>query len=312
MINGIKTLTFGVEDLDKTKAYLEDFGLTQISTSQENELYYQLANGSEVKVYASINSALPEAFEEGSTLREVTWAVNRVQDLEQLAINLKAEPGFKFDGSSLSCFDPNGMHLRFEVCQLGIAQEEISSAINQYGVINRINEASPVYEKANPVAIGHVVFFTPELETVQQFYSDKLGFYLSDAYVGRGAFMRCGAQGWHHDIFLLKLPQRETVGLNHVAFIVRDIHEVIGGGLNMNRHGWDSFIGPGRHPVSSAYFWYIHSPLGGAFEYYTNDDYLTPAWEPRHFEYAVELFTEWAIDKGIDPNTRRQVEKPES
>lgn len=309
MINGIKSLSFGVEDMEKSKAYLEDFGLKQIDSAEKSVLYYQLANGSEVKVYDINHPDLPPAFEAGSTLREVTWAVNRESDLEQLAKNLASEPGFVFENNTICCFDPNGMHLRFELAQLPISQDHISSGINQYGVINRINEASPVYEKADPVAIGHVVFFTPELEKVQQFYSDKLGFFLSDAYTGRGAFMRCGAQGWHHDLFLLKLPQRETVGLNHVAFVVRDIHEVIGGGLNMNRHGWDSFIGPGRHPVSSAYFWYVHSPLGGAFEYYTNDDYLTPAWQPRHFEYAVELFTEWAIDKGIDPTTRRQVEK---
>ena len=182
-----------------------------------------------------------------------------------------------------------------------------SVGIYQYGVINRINEASPVYEKASPVAIGHVVFFTPELETVQQFYEDKLGFYLSDAYNGRGAFMRCSAIGSHHDLFLLKLPNRDTTGLIHVAFVVRVIYDVIGGGIYMNSILWDSFIGPGRHPVSSAYFWYVHSPFGGAFEYYTNDDYLTSAWKPRFFDYEVKLFTEWAVDGGIDNHSRRQL-----
>ena len=49
----------------------------------------------------------------------------------------------------------------------------------------------------------------------------------------------------------------------------------------MNRSEWSTFIGPGRHPISSAYFWYVNSPLGGAFEYYTNDDYLTEEWQPR-------------------------------
>lgn len=307
MINGIKTLKFGVEDLEKAQAYLFDFGLKQIQDADSDCLHYHLPNGSEVRVYPLDHPELPPAFEAGSTLREVTWAVNRPQDLKQLALNLEGQSGYAFDGAVLRCQDPNGMALRFEVAQLQDAQTEISVPINQYGMIQRVNAPSPVYDKANPVAIGHVVFFTPELETVQAFYEDKLGFYLSDAYNGRGAFLRCGAQGWHHDLFLLKLPNRAQPGLNHVAFVVRDIHEVIGGGLNMNKNQWDSFIGPGRHPVSSAYFWYIHSPLGGAFEYYTNDDYLTAAWQPRYFDYALELFTEWAIDKGIDHQTRRQV-----
>ncbi|MCW8730669.1 hypothetical protein OQH13_04655, partial [Acinetobacter baumannii] len=63
----------------------------------------------------------------------------------------------------------------------------------------------------------------------------------------------------------------------------------------------------GRHPISSAYFWYVNSPLGGAFEYYTNDDYLTEEWQPRVEEHRLELFTEWAIEGGLDDKTRRQV-----
>lgn len=309
MLNGIKTLKFGVEDFEKSKQYLEDFGLQAVVTDIADALKYQLNNGSSVYVFKIDDSRLPEAFEEGSTLREITWAVNRKQDLDRLAENLKNEPGYYFENGIITCKDPNGLTLRFEEAILKPAKDVTSLPINQYGQINRINAPSPVYSEADPVSIGHVVFFTPDLETTQKFYEEKLGFYLSDAYRERGAFMRCAAEGWHHDLFLLKLPHRETTGLNHVAFVVRDIHEAIGGGLNMNRLKWDSFIGPGRHPVSSAYFWYVHSPLGGAFEYYTNDDYVTPAWTPRVYDYALELFTEWAIEGGIDPTTRRQVKK---
>ena len=169
-----------------------------------------------------------------------------------------------------------------------------------------MNAASPVYEKGQPVAIGHVVFFTPDLAATENFYIEKVGFHLSDAYKNRGAFLRCRGKGYHHDLFLLSVPNKPA-GLNHVAFVVRDIHEVIGGGLNMNRSEWSTFIGPGRHPISSAYFWYVNSPLGGAFEYYTNDDYLTEEWQPRVEEHRLELFTEWAIEGGLDDTTRRQV-----
>lgn len=309
MLNGIKTLKFGVEDLEKSQKYLNDFGLKSIPSDIQGTLQYTLNNGSSVYVFDINDERLPPAFEEGSTLREVTWAVNRKQDIERLAENLKDQPGFEYKNGIVKCQDPNGMMLVFEEKILKPSEDVTSLPVNQYGQINRINQPSPVYQKADPVAIGHVVFFTPDLEKVQKFYEDKLGFYLSDAYRGRGAFMRCAAEGWHHDLFLLKLPNRETTGLNHVAFVVRDIHEVIGGGLNMNRLQWDSFIGPGRHPVSSAYFWYVHSPLGGAFEYYTNDDYVTPAWTPRVYDYALELFTEWAIDGGIDHETRRQAKR---
>ena len=74
----------------------------------------------------------------------------------------------------------------------------------------------------------------------------------------------------------------------------------------MSRKGWGTDIGPGRHPISSAYFWYLKSPFGGALEYYADDDWCTDDWTPEEFERRPELFAEWAIAGGIDGHTRRQ------
>ena len=169
----------------------------------------------------------------------------------------------------------------------------------------RVDQPSPIYERAEPVEVGHVVFFTNCLAEQEKFYQELLGFEMSDRYPGRGAFMRCAPHGGHHDIFLLALPNGKR-GLNHVAFTVRDIHEVFGGGMHISRCGWDTQLGPGRHPVSSAYFWYFQNPAGGLIEYYADEDQLTPDWQPRDFEPGPTVFAEWAIDGGIDGNTRRQ------
>ena len=92
----------------------------------------------------------------------------------------------------------------------------------------------------------------------------------------------------------------------HVAFTVRDLHEVIGGGLAMARHGWETQIGPGRHPISSALFWYFKSPAGALVEYYADEDVLTENWKPRDFTPSPAMFAEWAVTGGIDATTRRQ------
>ncbi|MGP5649310.1 VOC family protein [Psychrobacter celer] len=307
MINGIKTLKFGVEDRGKCQNFATDFGLEEVSSDIEGTTKFSMDNGSAIYVYDKDDTRLPPAFEDGSTLREVTWAVDDQESFDKLKDRLQGVDGYKAETDILYCRDPNGLTLSFKISVMQTSLDKASAGINQYGSINRINEASPVYEKASPLGVGHVVLFSPNLVVAQTFYEDKLGFYLSDAYNNRGAFLRCSAEGWHHNLFLLKLPHKDAPGLNHVAFIVRDIHEVIGGGLHMNRKKWDSFIGPGRHPVSSAYFWYVHSPFGGAFEYYTNDDYLTPEWQARHYDYSLDLFTEWAVEGGIDDTTRRQI-----
>ena len=149
-----------------------------------------------------------------------------------------------------------------------------------------------------------MVFFAADVPATEAFYA-SLGFVTSDRYPGRGAFMRCAPRGGHHDLFLLRTPDAKR-GLNHVAFTVRDIHEVFGGGLHVSRCGWETQLGPGRHPISSAYFWYFRNPAGGLIEYYADEDELTEAWTPRDFEPGPTVFAEWAIEGGIDGHTRRQ------
>ena len=85
-----------------------------------------------------------------------------------------------------------------------------------------------------------------------------------------------------------------------------DIHEVFGGGLHFSRCGWETQLGPGRHPISSAYFWYFKNPAGGLIEYYADEDQLTADWQPREFEPGPTVFAEWAVDGGLDGHTRRQ------
>lgn len=306
MITGIEILKFGIEDRTLAQKFLTDFGLKATASDLDGADLFQTQNGSKLYLFDIDDERLPAAIEAGSTLREVVWGVESAEDLTDLAKNLQAVQGFQHTDNMVQCLDPNGMTITFQSSIVKAVPELKAEGINQYGRIERINAASPVYEQGEPISIGHVVFFTPDLAKTENFYKEKLGFFLSDAYKDRGAFLRCRGTGYHHDLFLLSVPNKPA-GLNHVAFVVRDIHEVIGGGLNMNRAKWSTFIGPGRHPISSAYFWYVHSPLGGAFEYYTNDDYLTEEWQPRVEEHRLELFTEWAIEGGLDHDTRRQI-----
>jgi catechol-2,3-dioxygenase len=182
--------------------------------------------------------------------------------------------------------------------------------INAWGVPGRgVNRRSTVYERADPIEVGHVVFFTDRLAEVERFYVEKLGFCVSDRYPGRGLFLRCAAEGGHHDMFLLQPPSPKR-GLNHVAFAVRDVHEVFGGGMHISRCGWETEIGPGRHPISSAYFWYVKNPAGALAEYYSDEDQLDGNWEPQDFQQSPEAFAEWAVIGGIDGKSRRARSAP--
>lgn len=298
----IEKLDFGVEDIPSSQTFLHDFGLQ--STENEPSLFSTLS-GAKIQLLAHQDPTLPSAFETGSTLRRLTWGAENIKELNEVIENIQDCDGFKLTAEGAECRDPNGMTVAFTITKQKNVEVEVSP-INQWGDIRRIDKPSPIYEKAAPINVGHVVFFVDDLPSTEAFYCQKLGFKVSDRYIDRAVFLRAQANGCHHNLFLLKSPHRGR-GLNHVAFTVRDIHEVIGGGLAMNRHQWNTFIGPGRHPISSAYFWYVNSPTGGAFEYYTNDDFLTDKWQPRELKHSLVSFTEWAIEGGLDYETRRQV-----
>jgi catechol 2,3-dioxygenase-like lactoylglutathione lyase family enzyme len=292
-IEGIDAIIYSSDgtpsNWETARRFFKDWGLRELSYSDHVQCFETL-NGAQVILRLPDDPSLAPAMERGATLREVVWGVRGAV-------------------TRTAAIDPHGLRHRFEPS----AKRSLAlsgSPSNPWGSQpQRVNAPSPVYERATPVEIGHVVLFTDRLAEATAFYV-SLGFTLSDSYPGRGVFMRCSAEGGHHDVFLLQLPPgadgKAKVGLNHIAFTVRDIHEVFGGGLNMSRAGWKTQLGPGRHPISSAYFWYFECPVGGLIEYNADEDHLTAAWQPREFAPSPTVFAEWAIDGGIDGHTRRQ------
>jgi catechol 2,3-dioxygenase-like lactoylglutathione lyase family enzyme len=306
-ILGIDGVTYGVTDLPKCKQFFLDWGLS-LKGESGSSLDFEAMNGCAIRVRMADDASLPPAIESGPTVRQVVWGVESHADLEDLAKSLAGTPGFRADAEGVECQDPNGLAIRFQVTtkrKIGVK----GAPVNSWDSQARVDMPSTIYDHATPIEVGHVVFFTQDLAGMTKFYTERCGFSLSDSYPNRGVFLRCSAHGGHHDIFLLSLPNKPK-GLNHIAFSVRDIHEVMGGGMHINRCGWETEIGPGRHPISSAYFWYVKNPAGGLAEYYADDDVLTPNWKPRELEVTPENFAEWAVLGGLDGKTRRQVRGP--
>ncbi len=301
-ILGIDEISYGAGDLATCKRFFSDWGL-QLTEENSHNLIFETQDGGRVRVLDPQMGSLPPAMEAGPTLHQVVWGVDSEASLAALRTRLQSAPGFVDLAGRVLCTDPMGLSVGFQVSPRRAVAVRGSGA-NPWGARTRVNQASPVYERATPIEIGHVVFFVVDLDATEAFYA-SLGFITSDRYPGHGVFMRCAPRGGHHDLFLLRSPHGRN-GLNHVAFAVRDIHEVFGGGLHISRGGWATQLGPGRHPISSAYFWYFKNPAGGLIEYYADDDELTEDWQPRSFTPGPTVFAEWAIAGGIDGHTRRQ------
>jgi catechol 2,3-dioxygenase-like lactoylglutathione lyase family enzyme len=302
-IQGIDAVIFGVADMAEAKRFLDDWGLVAVSNSADKHVY-RTQDGAEVIVRPKDAADLPPPIEAGNTVREVIWGAANQRELDQTLEALRKVESFRIGADGLArVTDPNGVGLAFRVTKRTPIVVKPTPA-NAPGSHHRVNQRSPIHTQAHPINIGHVVVFAADFAAMRAFYTETLGFAISDEYPGHGVFTRCQRVGDHHNLFMLNRPGR--AGFNHVAFTVADIHEVIGGGIAMSKKGWKTEIGPGRHPISSAYFWYFENPLAAPLEYYADEDYCTEEWKPGTFERKPELFAEWAIAGGIDGNTRRQ------
>jgi catechol 2,3-dioxygenase-like lactoylglutathione lyase family enzyme len=301
---GIDAVVFGVADVKEAARFLDDWGVTRVSARADN-LIYRTRDGAEIIVRPKDAPDLPSPIEAGNTVREVIWGEADEAELKKIVDALRGLPNFRIGADGLArVADPNGMSLAFRVTRRTPIVVK-PTATNAPGSHRRIDQRSPVHERAFPINIGHVVVFANDFAGMRSFYTEKLGFAVSDEYPGHGVFMRCQKVGEHHNLFILNRPGKP--GINHVAFTVADIHEVIGGGIAMSKKGWKTEIGPGRHPISSAYFWYFENPLAAPLEYYADEDFCTENWKPGTHERKPELFAEWAIVGGIDGNSRRQM-----
>jgi catechol 2,3-dioxygenase-like lactoylglutathione lyase family enzyme len=303
-LNGIDAVVFGVADMAEAKRFLDDWGVSRVSAAPD-KLVYQTRDGGEVIVRPHDAPDLPPPIENGNTVREVIWGAASPSELDKTLQSLRSVESFRSGADGLArATDPNGLSLAFRVSKRAPIVVK-PTPTNAPGTHQRVNQRAPVRTQAHPINIGHVVVFADDLAKMRAFYLEKLGFVLSDEYPGFGLFTRCQKVGGHHNLFMLSRPGKP--GINHVAFTVADIHEVIGGGIAMSKKGWKTEIGPGRHPISGAYFWYFENPLAPPLEYYADEDFCTEEWESSTYERKPELFAEWAIDGGIDGTTRRQL-----
>jgi catechol 2,3-dioxygenase-like lactoylglutathione lyase family enzyme len=196
--------------------------------------------------------------------------------------------------------DPLGIAVAFRVsrCKPVTAPEP---RFNMPGRVGRLNARARFYKTATPMEMTHVVFMIPQTAAEVEFYAGRLGFRISDCYPGRGYFLRGAASRNHHNLFLLNPGGKgEKFGFHHLAFEMANIHELFGGGLNMTRNGWKTMLGPGRHPISSCYFWYFLNPCGGGAEYDFDSDVVDDDWVGKEFEQTPEAFAEWCLAAGME------------
>ncbi|MGE0745854.1 MAG: VOC family protein [Rhodospirillales bacterium] len=90
--------------------------------------------------------------------------------------------------------------------------------------------------------VGHVVFHVRDLARSVKFYTEVMGFNVSDVYTeeqapGGMVFLRCAAD--HHSVALVgNFPDKSpNVELNHIAFEVPSLDDVLRARAHLKKHG---------------------------------------------------------------------------
>jgi catechol 2,3-dioxygenase-like lactoylglutathione lyase family enzyme len=295
-VTNLDSATFGVTDLETCRRFWTDFGLVE-GHSSDGATVFTCQNGSTVVLRRADDANLPDPIEPGATQREATFGVKTQADLDAIVTELERDRPVRVDADgTVHARDPLGFAIAFRIARRKpVVAPELK--FNIPGRPDRINTRGTIVKSVSPLEMTHTVFMIDSPDKVVPFYTERLGFIASDSYPGRGYFLRGGASSHHHDLFLLNVGKKP--GFHHLAFELGSIHELFGGGLNMTRRGWRTALGPGRHPISSCYFWYFHSPCGGAAEYDFDSDVVDERWVPGEFDQTPEVFAEWCLAEGL-------------
>ena len=161
--------------------------------------------------------------------------------------------------------------------------------------------------EAIPEGISHVVFHSPDHEGLVAFYEAALGFRLSDWIGNFMAFLRCSPA--HHRIAVLPGPP----ALNHIAFDVLSVDELMRGLARMHENGVILSWGPGRHTAGNNTFSYYLTPNGNAVEYTSDLEEVDEAtWQVTRYEPGPNTIDQWGTGRiitGTVPHAEMQPDK---
>lgn len=136
---------------------------------------------------------------------------------------------------------------------------------------------------AKPVKLGHVNFHVKDLRKTLGFYTDVLGFQVSDWIADFFVFLRCNPD--HHATALVEGP---APSMNHMAFEVETVEDMKNAADILWKNGVKTLWGLGRHGPGHNLFIYYPDPDGNVVEIfaeldriYDDENYRPLRWDPE-------------------------------
>ena len=247
-LHGLGKVTMGVSNVDYSIAYYTEFGLQH----HGNGVFATRDGGEQLEiVYAPTRR-----------LVELTVAADDEDDIAAVASKLsKLGVPTEHDTTAVRAIEPvTGASVRV-AARPRIAIDPVPpTPHNGPGRIERSGRApfTARNEPVRPRKLGHAVLGSTNLEASKTFFTEGLGFRVSDYMEDHAVFLRCSVE--HHNVLVMAAPVNF---LHHTSWQVDDVDEVGRGAHDMlagnpERHIW----GLGRHYAGSNFFYYLKDPAG--------------------------------------------------
>lgn len=281
MLHRLTSITLGVPDVAASSAFFTDFGLTATGESR----LATRDGGDQLELVASAHRQLHRLGVGASDSDDLGRIADRVESVG-LGSVVESTP------DRLVVAEPVTRLLVEVTVASPYDAPDAGHTFNRPGTTERVDvpaDSVLTSEPVRPSNLTHVVYGTPDQPTTLQFFTDVLGFEISDQIPGIIAFTRCGEV--HHNLAIQTAP---VAFPHHIAFEVDDIDDVVRGGQHMvdvdpDRQMW----GVGRHAIGSNWFWYLRDPSGTFVEYASDIDrisaqdlYRPKDWQGHEFLYS--------------------------
>ena len=277
-VNEIRYVGYGVEDFDaERKFYADDWGLVEVDS--DDGMAWFKTHGHDEHHVVRLHKA------DANCVEVIALAAGSQSDVDALHTKV-AEAGCKIiheprtiegpgGGYGFRFFSPDG--LPFEVS----------------ADVETLDKRAMERWEGMPVKISHIVLHSPDHKAAVEFFTDVLGFKVSDWLGDFMCFLRCNEA--HHRIALLPGPPC----LNHVAYDMLTVDDMMRGASRLKKRGTDLRWGPGRHTAGNNTFSYFCTPSGFAVEYTSElEDVDFESHEAKVHEPGPQVMDQWGVGEG--------------
>ncbi len=235
---------------------------------------------------AASNGRTPAAAK--SRLHHIAFEVDTDAELAALAarlsqsgidLKLQARDGNPEMGDTLWLHDPDGNHIEISV----VPDDSLTVPPgNNEGRRSRLR----------PQALQHLAIRTPRMESMAEFYTESLGFDISDWLLRECAWLRCNND--HHTLMLMQ----GKPDIDHIGYSISAGAELLVWADYLSRQQRAILWGPGRHGAGNDLFLRfadvdgVHIELSAELQQYFDRDVTTP---PRLWHARPTALNLWGV-----------------